>query len=541
MPRSIHQASSLSQLAASVARLPQGDLVGDHRAAASALGRLTIVTKDRGNAPFVVNPAQADALAKITALPRDRQRKVIVLKARQLGFSTLIQGRGYTLLRSQPNYRVVTISHQGDATERLYSKSTTFLAFDLAKPPMKRNRTGAMEFADTGGSHYIGTAGSKTFGRGDTIQYIHASEVAFWDDPATMMTGLLQALTPDGEVYAESTPNGIGGWFHGIWQEAPQNGWLPLFYPWWWEPGYRIAVPDPDELLPLREDEADLVARHGLDLEQIAWRRDKILTLKHFFLQEYPEDPETCFLSSGLPYFDGMVLRDIGKRTIMEPIYEDRGLRVWQDPVPGREYVVGADVSEGLTGGDFSVATVLDAASGEQVAKLRGLWPISHFSHRVADLAERYNRALLAPERNNHGHACLAVLLNEVKYENVYRHEEYNARMGEVQRKWGWPTTTTSKPVMLSDLDSGLTNGTVIVRDVQTLSELRTMHWNGKGGVEAVSGCHDDDVMALAIANQIRKVPQRFAAAMDYFTPNPYLTGELDPWADEPEEENPDG
>lgn len=530
MPAKITGDSKFSQIASSVARVSIGDIANDPAAMEAALARLMIVTKDRGNSRLVVNPAQHDAIQRIMALPKTRQRRVIVLKARQLGFSTLIQGMGYALLRSQQNYRAVTISHQGDATERLYDKSVTYLANDLAKPPMKRNRTGAMEFADTHSSHYIGTAGSKTFGRGDTVHIIHASEVAFWDDPETLMTGLLEALTLDGFAFAESTPNGIGGYFYRLWHEAPQNGWLPLFYPWWWEPAYRLAVADPGEILPLRDDESHLVEKFGLSLEQIAWRRDKILTLKHLFLQEYPEDPETCFLSSGLPYFDAMVLRDIERKTIKEPLRDDgRGLRVWKEPDPLRSYVVGSDVSEGLTGGDYSVSIVLDASSGEQVAKLRGLWPIDHFARLSADLAYRYNSALLAVERNNHGHAALSVLLNQVRYENVYRHEEYNARMGEVQRKWGWPTTTTSKPVLLSDLDAGITDGTVVVRDSQTLGELRTMHWDGKGGVNAVAGCHDDDVMALGIANQARRVPQRFQAAMDYFQPNPYTDGVLNP------------
>ncbi len=76
---------------------------------------------------------------------------------------------------------------------------------------------------------------------------------------------------------------------------------------------------------------------------------------------------------------------------------------------------------------------------------------------------------------------------------------------------------------MLADLDAGLADGTVVVHDAQTLGELRTMNWDGKGGVNAVSGCHDDDVIALAIANQARKLPQRYQVALDYLsTPNPY-------------------
>lgn len=511
------------QLALNLARQPVGDVAYDPQALVKQLSRLTIIAKDRGGVKFQANMAQRDAVEQIMALPKDRQKRVLVLKARQLGFSTLIQGWAYALARYLEHARLVTISHETGATERLHSKNAVFLDTDPAQPPMKHNRTGAIEFADTKSTHYIGTAGSRAFGRGDTLHFIHASEVAFWPDADNTMTGLMEALTKDGIIFAESTPNGIGGYFYDLWQNAPSNGWLPLFYPWWWEPDYRLVVVDPDEVLPLHPEEEYLIQEHGLDLAQIQWRRDKMRTLRDKFKQEYPEDPISCFLASGSPYFDPMVLKGIEKTTICDPVSEDRGLRIWKEPEEGATYAAGVDVAEGLAHGDYSVAIVIDIRTGEQVAKLRGQWPIDHFSRAVANLGQRYGNALLAVERNNHGHAALNVLINQLKYENLYRHDEYSVRLGEHQSKYGWSTTTTSKPVMLADLDAGLSDGTIVVHDAQTLGELRTMNWDGKGGVNAVAGCHDDDVIALAIANQARKLPQRFQVALDYLsTPNPY-------------------
>lgn len=525
MPVNINKAELTTgqQMALALARRPIGDVTADPQALARQLGRLTIIAKDRGAVKFTPNLAQRDAISQILAVPGHKQKRVLVLKARQLGFSTLIQGWAYALARYLNHARLVTISHETGATERLHSKNAIFLEMDPAKPPMKHNRTGAIEFADTKSTHYIGTAGSRAFGRGDTLHYIHASEVAFWPDADNTMTGLMEALTKDGYIFAESTPNGIGGYFYDLWQNAPGNGWLPLFYPWWWEPDYRLDVIDPDEVLPLHPEEEYLVQEHGLDLAQIQWRRDKMRTLRDKFKQEYPEDPISCFLASGSPYFDQSVLRQIEKTTISSPIEDERGLRIWRDFDSTSTYSAGVDVAEGLAHGDYSVAIVIDNRTGEQVAKLRGQWPIDYFCRAVANLGQRYGNALLAVERNNHGHAALNVLINQLKYENLYRHDEYSVRLGEHQSKYGWTTTSTSKPVMLSDLDAGLGDGTIVVRDAQTLGELRTMNWDGKGGVNAVSGCHDDDVIALAIANQARKLPQRFQVALDYLSqPNPY-------------------
>jgi hypothetical protein len=481
------------------------------------LAMLRIREKSGHEAAFLANPVQRHTLDQIMKLPRDRQRRVLILKARQLGMSTLIQGWMYAMVRSVANMRAATISHEAEASTRLLDIGRYFLDHDPAQPETKQNRAGAVVFAGLESSHYVGTAGARAFGRGDTLHLIHASEVAFWLDAQKTLTGLMEALVPRGIGFIESTPNGIGGYFYETWQGAPENGWLPLFYPWWWAAEYRLPVLEPEEFQVLTDEEKFLVANFNLGLEQLAWRRDKMRQLRHHFAQEYPENAVDCFLTSGQPYFDVNTLREIEKLTVMPPIRESAGLRVWKDPEADHSYVVAGDPAEGLEGGDYSSCQVLDVGTGEQVAKLRGQWPADHFARLACQLAEKYNEALLTFERNNHGHSCLNTAVNTVGYQNLYRHEEYSFGMGEMQKKLGWPTNATTKPVMLADLDSNLIHGGVIIRDAQTLSELRTMFWNGKGGVEAVEGCHDDDVMALAIANQIRKMPARYQRSIDYF------------------------
>lgn len=436
-----------------------------------------------------------------------------MLKARQVGVSTFSQAWAYTKTTTERFTNAVTISHDAGATTRLHAMQKFFMSRDTPKPATTYNRIGAVTYASTESTHYIGTAGNKAFGRGDTLHFIHCSELAFWDHADTLLTGLLEALTPEGKVIIESTPNGQGGHFYELWQGAPENGWTPLFYPWWWEPAYRLKGVD---VGPLTDVEQVLVAEHQLDLAQVAWRREKQRELRDKFPQEYPENPVDCFLVSGRPYFaaSGLKLQDPQLR---DPVFDDQGLAIWAEREDGHQYIIGADTAEGLEGGDWSVAQVIDLETGEQVARLRGHWPTDHFGKILALLGYRYGGALIAPERNNHGHAVINTL-RSLGYNSIYQHFEYDPLMNtDEKHRWGFPTTTTTKPVMMSDLDAGLVEGKLKLRDRTTLSELRTFHWNGKGGMEAIEGCHDDTVVALAIAWQVRKQPGSYATAMGYF------------------------
>jgi len=217
-----------------------------------------------------------------------------------------------------------------------------------------------------------------------------------------------------------------------------------------------------------------------------------------------------------MPYFDSEMLKRILARDVREPLTHEMGLSIWVGHDKAATYVVSSDTAEGLEGGDYSVSEVIDVRTGEQVAELRGQWPIAYFTEKTRDLAILYNGAMIAPERNNHGHAFINHLLNVLKYENIYVHEEYDLRRDEVRKQHGYPTNQVTKPVMLSDLSAAINAKIFTVHSRLLANELRTMAWNGKGGVEATSGCHDDTVMAAAIAWQAKKMPARFQTALDY-------------------------
>ena len=175
------------------------------------------------------------------------------------------------------------------------------------------------------------------------------SEVAFWPDAQSIMTGAMQGGNPD--VILESTPNGAQGYFYDLCMEALHGGgiWKLHFYPWWWDSEYQIPL-DAGEKIGYTEEEKDLVAEHSLAPAQIKWRRYKIRELGRFFQQEYPEDVISCFLTSGQGYFGDLT----GVFTApANAIY-----------VPDHRYGGGLDFAQTV---DFTALPVFDFSVREQV------------------------------------------------------------------------------------------------------------------------------------------------------------------------------
>jgi hypothetical protein len=237
---------------------------------------LTIVNKDGVEVPYLLNEAQVDFLKNITG--RD-----IILKARQLGFSSLILAVMTTRFLLKRNERLVCISHEAGATQRLLDRVKFYIGSyekkNGIKIPMKYNSRNEMNFSERNNTFYIGTAGSKTFGRGDTISVLHGSEAAFYDDINGFMAGAVQAVVPSGLVFLETTANGFND-FKNLWDRSEKNesGYKTHFYSPKWEYG--------PEFLETKKRE-----------------------LKDLYLQEYPENAIEAFVNSGNMYFSRKALQ----------------------------------------------------------------------------------------------------------------------------------------------------------------------------------------------------------------------------------------
>ena len=476
-----------------------------------------IVPKSGREIRLRLNDVQRAVLAaQDRAIEAGRPRRFLRLKHRQPGISTLDQAVNLWGCLFRPNFRAVTISHRRETTREMFRAA--LMMYDRLPAGLRPRRDyeskSELDFPGLNSTYRIATAGAKAAIHGTTKDRVHCSEVARWpgslEDVAHTMAGITEA-TIHGEVAAESTPHGVGNWFHATWEESRggNGAWVPIFFPWWAESALRLPLPEGDiDAMALSDEERGIMERHSLDAEQVQWRRDAKKRLGRKFPEDYPEDDVSCFLSSGLHFFTQERV-DALARVAGDPIRieEDGRLAVWNDPESSKTYVAFGDVGEGLPDGDYSVLAILCRETGEQVARWRGRARPEAFAKKCDPLARRYNTALLAIERNNHGHSTLNELLNHLKYPKLYKHRSYDRAAGDSE-KIGWPTDGVTRPLMLDGLEAAIAeSGGMVVRDKVLLSEMRTFVDNGSGKFEARSGHHDDCVMAWAGAQQVRLKP----------------------------------
>lgn len=491
---------------------------------------LKIRTKKGDLVKFRLNSSQKRLNDKINELQNlGKPVRIIILKARQMGFSTLTEGRIFYQTATTKLTNSFIIAHKEEASTNLFSMSKLFFEeLPILLRPMKKasnakelifeNPTPDLNEKQTNpglrSKIKIDTAKNLDAGRSSTIHNLHASEVAFWDNADTVMLGLMQAVpnTPNTMAIIESTANGVGGYFYDMWQKAKrgENDFIPLFFAWYEHDEYRMEVPRD---FVLTEEEQELKELYQLDDEQIVWRRWAIRNNcggdVDKFKQEYPSNDEEAFLTSGRPRFDVQTLHKWyakampGERGNIEHkkwIVDEKGyLEIWKKPQPNKWYVIGADTSEGKITGDYSSATVWDVKEFKQVAKWHGHIDPDLFGDQLANLGYYYNTALLAPEKNNHGFTTVNKLKN-LNYPNIFQMERYDQTNDKVTKELGFLTNKKTKPLIIDNMARMIREGLIITKDKNLISECITYIREDDGGTNAQVGCHDDLVMATAIA-----------------------------------------
>jgi hypothetical protein len=342
---------------------------------------LKILDKDKRLVPFRWNRAQRH-------FHEHRTGHDLVLKARQLGFTTQIQGEIFRRAITRTT-NAITLTHNNDATTKIRLMSDRYYSncrFGDIQPARHFANASLTTYTDFDSAVAIATAGSVNTGRGDTYSDFHGSEVAFWPDAESIITGAMQGGNPD--IVLESTPNGAQGYFYNKCMEALHGGsiWTLHFYPWWWDDLYKLDL-EPGESLSYTEEEIRLIRQHQLTAEQIKWRRHKVRELGRFFIQEYPEDPVGCFLTSGNGYFGDL------SQVFTAP----------EDPVyhPDHHYGAGLDFGQTV---DYTAMPVLDFTDKVQVDLLHivGLeW--AEQRRRIRATAKQWHIDSLLAEKNSIG------------------------------------------------------------------------------------------------------------------------------------------
>jgi hypothetical protein len=439
-----------------------------------------------------------DANAAQQAYEQRRGAQNIVLKARQMGISTWIAGRFFLKTITQPGTLTVEVAHNREAAEQIFRIVHRFyelLPEGLRRGVLRTSRVNTRQilFPELDSEYRVESAADGNAGRGMTIQNLHCSEIARWGgDASETMASLSAALVPHGELVLESTPNGAYGYFYDQWQHAEETGMVCHFFPWWMESAY-VGHPVPQDEWTV--EERALAEKNLLRPEQIGFRRHLHTKFRKMAGQEYTESAEACFLASGDCVFDlDCIARRAGQ--VHEPPEKrcNGQLWIWYPPQPGRTYLVGVDPAGGGTDGDYAAVQVVEQRSGLQCAELRGHISPRELAKRCAEMAKEYNQALLVIERNNHGMAVLAYLSTIERYPLIYEERGPAGRL----------TTAVTRPAMIALLGVALATGPEIFSSSRLLAECRTFVRQNNGRTGAAAGVHDDCLMAMAIALQVR-------------------------------------
>jgi hypothetical protein len=447
---------------------------------------LAVRTKKGETAPLRANAVQR-------AFERRRGERNIVLKARQMGLTTWAAARFFLKTITRPGTLTLEVAHTQEAAEeifRIVHRFVDWLPEELRQGPLRISRANVRQivFPEMDSQYRVVSAGDRNAGRGMTVQNLHCSELARWPgDPAETLAGLRATMAPGAELILESTPDGVGGCFHEEWQKAGETGTVRHFFPWWMEGKYRAVAVDAGSLT---EEELGLRQRHGLDLEQLGYRRQIRASFRGLAAQEFAEDEESCFLASGESVFELGVIEERLKE-IREPEERRRNgeLGIWLPPVKGKTYLVAVDPAGGRSEGDYSAAQVIEMETGLQCAEFAGHVGGLELARLVTGLAAEYNGAWLVVERNNHGSGVLAMAETNCGYGRIYR------QGGQA----GWLTTSVSRPAALGRLGAALVERPEIFQSRRLLAECRSFVRLANGGTGARAGTHDDLVMAMAI------------------------------------------
>jgi hypothetical protein len=455
-------------------------------------GLLKIRPKKGGSKWFRLNRAQREYSKRCS-------KQNIVLKARQLGITTYVAARYFLQTITRPGTLTVQVAHSQESAEVIFNIVQRFwenLPKAMQKGALVKSRSNVRQivFPRLDSEYRVETA-AENAGRGMTIHNLHCSEVSRWPRGGLeTLASLRAAVVPEGEIVLESTANGANGAFYGEWQKANETGYTQHFFPWWYDEGYQETVTG-EKILPLTAEENELVRQHGLSEGQIAWRRKRWQTLSNLAAQEYAEDASSCFLTSGECVFDLAAIEKAAGMAGESAETEDNGrLTIWLPPQKGRRYILGVDTAGGGADGDYACAQVIERTMGMQCAELHGHFPPYELARRAAELGQRYERALIAVERNNHGHAVLAHL-NTLRYENLF----------EKDGQLGWLTTAATRPPMIENMAAVLMAAPELFRSPRLLEECRTFVRRADGNTAAADGAHDDCAMALAIALMVRR------------------------------------
>lgn len=262
--------------------------------------------------PFILNEAQMSLLYNL-------HTRNIILKARQLGFTTLIDIYLLDCALFRENVRAGIIAQSEEIAKTIFRDKILFAYKNLPSMlrdamPLGRDSQSELLFAHNNSSVRVATSM-----RSGTLQYLHVSEFGkicakFPDRAYEVVTGSIPAVPSNGVVFIESTAEGQDGEFYKMTDRAKKlkdsgaklnpKEFNFLFYPWWGEKRYSI---DSENVIMTDKDHEYFDEIEGKTGESItdnqrAWwtatRDAEFSGEEEKMWQEYPSTPEEAFQKS---------------------------------------------------------------------------------------------------------------------------------------------------------------------------------------------------------------------------------------------------
>ena len=524
----------------------------------------SIPTKSGGIKPFKFTRAQRiindNAESQMDRRGFIRQN---VLKCRQVGGTTFWTRKALHTVITRPSITALTIAHEQQMPEQWLMKCRAHVEVDpegkaLQTPhelmPSLHGQRGNQILFRNHSRYYIGSVGGTFPAMGDTIQFLHLSEVGAWDKPplskdVNEILARMMPAVPGGDdikgtcVVFESTGVMEQDFWHKKWLRGKgDDEYENVFLPWYLVGTYRRGDKAKD-IINYSEHEKTMktvaLSAHNMAMSdaQIAWYRNELQKEPYFgnharFAAEYPTTEDEAFQSPGMKVYDSHHV-EIARQTVREPIYKmhllgdgspeqaqhDRAeageVFVWEEPDRNYHYVLGADCMWGnstTADNDFAVGYIECLETGKLCAKYKGQWSMVKQAWYMAALGHWYNTCPVAPEVNakagNDGQGVLNTLLGNVStwhYPNIWIRNDTTKFKRYGPKDWGWWTDRNSKTDLISN-----SLGMTLERkfdwcDYEAVDQMNIIIRDQQGRCEAPAGTHDDCWMARMITAEVAR------------------------------------
>ena len=419
------------------------------------------------------------------------QRMNVILKARQLGISTLTAGYSLWMMTFQQDKNILVIATKQEVAKNLVTKVRVMHANLPSWLKQRCVEDNKLNLRYRNGSQIKAVSSGPEAARSEALSLLILDEAAFIDKIDDIWTASQSTLTTGGQCIALSTPNGVGNWFHKTWVEAEEGRGLfnPIKLHW-------TVHPDRDD--DWRKEQDTLLGPSGA-----------------------AQECDCDFLTSGTGVIDPIVLEKLRKNNCIEPVEKrgiDANMWVWEQPNYNKDYIVCADVGRGDSA-DYSAFHVIELESMTQVAEYKGRINTKDFGNMLVSVATEYNDALLIVENNNIGWATIQQIIDR-DYPNLFytskdlqyvdvQHQVTNKHYREEKKMVaGFSTTSKTRPLIISKLEEFFREESVVVRSNRLIDELLTfVYINNRA--EAMRGYNDDLVMSFAIGLWVRDTALR--------------------------------